>query len=1063
MMEEIVTGTEVIYRGLRWEIVDAQPVGDQQLFRLRGLESLVSGREVEILHPLEKIEPITYDLDPEKASPLQNWALYHQAFLLEQALGETTILSIQPGRLRLEPYQIVPLMRALRMSRPRLLLCDDVGLGKTIQAALIIVELMSRRLAQRVLVVSPAGPLLRQWRQELLERFGLRVEVIDRNKIEEVRRKSELGANPFDQIPLGLSSIDFLKQERILELLERTTYDIVVIDEAHHCAESGGVQDKEDSLRRELAKVLARRCDTFLLLTATPHNGFDRSFASLLELLDVSLVNGKGEAIQGRYKPYVVRRLKKHIKDHITGEPKFKKREIIPVPVIATQERHKDFIKFQQELLNFIAPQLKAAFRSRRYGDVLAFIALLKRSVSSVYACLETLKVVRDRFDVFTKEKVEIQDRRKERIRSLREYLRKMEKFGVLSFEEEEDQKLLQAEDIAEQLAFFEKQKRAEIRKIKRAESTRKVLDDLIVSASKALQCDPKIETVINAIREIRSEEPNANILIYTEYTDSQTVIWKELKSKKELGKVLKLSGGDPDKEREDITDQFCNEDKVILISTDASAEGLNLQQKCHHLIHFELPFNPNRLEQRNGRIDRYGQPLSPIIRYLFLRDTFEDRILLRLIAKYERQRDKLQFVPDTLGITCSSDTSCEKLLKGIVGEEERLFKTASKKVSFDFSQPDDEEISDTGIRELLEEIDKSFRNYRKTLANNAWIGELGVNSEFELIREAADANERGRELTLMDLKKFVLDAVLFEGGEVKDDGDIFEISLPPLWRSGLDGLPGYNPDRQTIRLTVKLEITRDNEGNSVGFLGRSHPLVKRALDRTKNIGATREMLNYLDPRISAVKAQVPTPQILFTFLGSISTKKEKIFEKVFAIKVDKNGDKEELFSPADWSRFIDITNALDPKDIWKKYFSDWGYQWKGKSLELASRVFKPFAERIIVKKKDQLEKEKENIVEWFSKRTQEITGKAIEGVQLDLFENYADVEKTSWSDITDPVERLTKFCQDKNVIRTKRSEAETLLRLYKNRMDDIRLLLSFEPPKVKPLGMLMIIPEGIV
>ena len=280
-MKELIPGTEIIFRELRWEVIDVQPLGEQDLYRLRGLEGLVSGREIEILHPLEEIEPITNVLDPEKASRLQHWLMYHKAFLMEQALTDSAILSIQPGRLRFEPYQIVPLMRALKLSRPRLLLCDDVGLGKTIQAAHIIVELMARRLAHRVLIISPAGPLLKQWKQELLERFGLRVEVIDRDKLEEVRRKSELGANPFDQIPLGLSSIDFLKQERILENLEKAVYDIVVIDEAHHCSDSGSPQDREDSLRRDLAKVLARRCDVLLLLTATPHNGVDRSFASL--------------------------------------------------------------------------------------------------------------------------------------------------------------------------------------------------------------------------------------------------------------------------------------------------------------------------------------------------------------------------------------------------------------------------------------------------------------------------------------------------------------------------------------------------------------------------------------------------------------------------------------------------------------------------------------------------------------------------------------------------------------------------------------------------------------
>ncbi len=199
------------------------------------------------------------------------------------------------------------------MSRDRLLLADGVGLGKTIQAGLVITELVARRLAHRILIVSPAGPLMHQWQTEMTERFGLRLDVIDRSKLEDIRRSTELGSNPFDHVPLGLVSIDFLKQERVLDQLERSSYDVVVIDEAHHCADLGPGQNREDSLRRRLAEVLARKCDSLILLTATPHDGHDRSFSSLCELLDPSLVDGRGTLRGERFRPHVVRRLKKHV------------------------------------------------------------------------------------------------------------------------------------------------------------------------------------------------------------------------------------------------------------------------------------------------------------------------------------------------------------------------------------------------------------------------------------------------------------------------------------------------------------------------------------------------------------------------------------------------------------------------------------------------------------------------------------------------------------------------------------------------------------------------------
>ena len=220
----------------------------------------------------------------------------------------------------------------------------------------------------------------------MVERFGLRLEVIDRSKLEEIRRSTELGSNPFDFIPLGLVSVDFLKQERILDQLDRASYDIVVIDEAHHCTDTGNIQDAEDSQRRGLAEVLARRCDSLLLLTATPHDGYDRSFASLCELLDPSLVDGRGSLRGERYRNHVIRRLKKHIIDPQTGEQQFKDRIVEPTPVVPDPKRYGKFVELQRNLLDLIAPELRRAFRSKRYADVLAFISLLKRSVSTVAA-----------------------------------------------------------------------------------------------------------------------------------------------------------------------------------------------------------------------------------------------------------------------------------------------------------------------------------------------------------------------------------------------------------------------------------------------------------------------------------------------------------------------------------------------------------------------------------------------------------------------------------------------------------------------------------------------------
>ena len=491
-------------RGLRWEVVFSQALGPQTLYRLRSLEHSLRGEELDLLTPLEPIEPVVREIQPERAAPLRNWLVYHQAFILEQALGPHALLAAQPGRLRIEPYQLVPVLRAIRTSRVRLMLADGVGLGKTVQAGLVLTELMARRLAHRILIVSPAGPLLDQWKVEMGDRFGLRMDVIDRARLEEIRRSTELGANPFDHVSLGLASIDFLKQERILELLDRTAYDVIVIDEAHHCTDLGEM-DREDSQRRRLAEVLSRHSDALLLLTATPHDGNDRSFASLCELLDPSLVDGRGALRGERYRPYVVRRLKQHV-------PGFRERRVFPIEVTADPSRHSNFIALQHALLDLIAPELRRAFRTRRYADVLAFIALLKRSVSTVEALRTTLDAVAKRFQEIVTRSSESQQDRRERLRTLRDYYRKLERFGTVTAEEEADRHAIEAEDLAYQLVELERQIRSGSRDVAKVSNIVQALDDLIALADRSADEDPKLQRLIAEIAEIRAAEPRASV-----------------------------------------------------------------------------------------------------------------------------------------------------------------------------------------------------------------------------------------------------------------------------------------------------------------------------------------------------------------------------------------------------------------------------------------------------------------------------------------------------------------------------------------------------------------------
>lgn len=1066
-MNELLAGTEVAARGLRWEVVFSQPLGPQRLYRLRALEGGLHGQEIDLLHPFEEIQPLQHEFQPERAAPLRNWLVYHQAFLLEQALGPDALLAVQPGRLEIQPYQLVPALRAIRMSRPRLLLADGVGLGKTIQAGLVLTELVARRIAHRILIVSPAGPLLEQWKLEMLERFGLRLDAIDRGRLEEIRRSTELGANPFDHVSLGIASIDFLKQERVLELLERTSYDVIVIDEAHHCMDAGSVADREDSLRRRLAQTLARRCDAFLLLTATPHDGNDRSFASLCELLDPSLVDGRGALRAERYRPHVIRRLKRHVTDAKTGKPLFRERMVHPRPVLPDPDRHRDFIALHRAFLALVAPELRRALHARRYSDVLSFIALLKRSVSTVAACRATLDAVASRLEGELGKVAESQEARGQRLRTLREYHRKLDRFGAASAEEEAERQELEAEDLAQQLAAIEREVRAGRRELARTASVVGALEELTGLCARAERADPKLEWLLEEISAIRSAEPEANVLVYTEYQDSQEAVVKALKAGG-LGRVLRMSGDDDGPDRMRITERFRLEEGLVLVSTDAAAEGLNLHDRCHHLIHLELPFNPNRLEQRNGRIDRYGQKEDPIVRYLYLQGSFEERILLRLIAKYERQRARLTFVPNTLGIAAGGDRADERLLRGILDESERLFESGEGR--FDFSNPEEDAPESAATRELLEEIERSLQSFERATHTHAWLGEAGLNAETRLLEEASQAREAGGAAGVADLARFVADAVVLDGGDLAGSlaDPIFEVGLPPDWIHGLEDMPGYEPSARRIRLTTRIEVTRDGEKRPVGFLGRAHPLVRRALDRVRNLSFGGDARRGQDVRVSAVTAPVSRPTLLCTFLGRIASQAGRELERAIAVRVDARGAEEAITAPSAWLALADPDRAVRTADVWKAHFAPFGGGVQESARAAAEGAFLPLAREFVEKHRGEMEKASRAQEQWLAERAREITGTGPELRTIDLFEGASVTRDRSdasslapaWSTLTVSEERLGGFARDASQPPARRGEAEGVLRIHQQRMRELDARLALQPPEAIPLGLLMLIPE---
>nr|WP_294553587.1 helicase-related protein [uncultured Rhodopila sp.] len=979
---EISVGIKVAARGLEWDVTEVEPLGPQLRVRLACAGGDLQGLEWDVLVPAEPVTVLQTDPRPEDAGPLDDWRRYHTAWLLDQIPGAPA----PPGRVAIEAYQRVPLLRALDMVRPRLLLADGVGLGKTIQAGLIAAELIVRRRAHRILVVCPPGPLLRQWEQEMRLRFGLRfTPITDSASLREARRGLELGGNPFDATALCLTSMDFAKSDRVLAELERVSWDLVIIDEAHHCA--GGAGPGEDSQRRKLAEVLARSGDGLLLLTATPHDGHDPHFASLIALLDPTLVDGSGRLLGTAYRRHVVRRLKSHIRDPLTGAPLFRERVVVPVRVDVTDAPGVQ--AFHKALSALVAPRLRRSRDRNGLADALAFVSLLKRSMSSIAACVATLRVVAERYAG-----ADTAASRRERQRALRAWRRRAQKFGVLDPAEEADIAALEAEEMAASLSGAE---------------TVSALRELIRLGEAAEADDPKLAALVLEVKLIRLQHKDANILVYTEYADSQRAAVSALRAIG--GTILTISGSDAEAHRQRAAERCAEEDGIVLVSTDSLAEGLNLHQRCHHLIHLDLPYNPNRLEQRNGRIDRYGQRHDPEIRYLYLAGTFEERLLLRLIAKYEKARSCLSFMPNTLAVTAEPASLAEPLMAGFA---EDLFSAMPRLVhSLDLAAEDGDSEA---YRDLLREIDRAFQSFDHMAVRHGWMGS-GPPVDAPPADEAAG----------FDLPAFVA-SVLSPG----PDG----YRVPPEWAAELDGLPGYDRDRGIVRLTDDPARTRDERGRTLLYPGRAHPLTRRAiaLARTGRTG-----------RVSAASGAALS--LLITYAADIGCRSGTLLRRVFALQVFPDG------SAGQQPEILALArDAVPPDGLWEARFAHWAPRAIDAANGHAAAVAELIAAAFSVQYEARLKRDRAMLDAWRVQRTNELCGPPI-AKPRDLFDDGSAVR--DWRSPAPAAERLAAFAADGCVPAEQRRQAAELL----------RSIQAEPPPLAKPavrtLGLLMLVPAA--
>lgn len=573
--------------------------------------------------------------------------------------------------IRLDAYQLEPLRKALRLPRVNLFIADDVGLGKTIEAGLIARELLMRKKVREIVVACPPSMLL-QWQEELEQRFGLRFEILDKEFVAQIRRERGFGVNPWTTHSRFLISQRLLIDEAYAGPLRSWlgTFrpgTMLILDEAHHAAPASGQRYAIDSQTTRAIQSLSPRFEHRLFLSATPHNGHSNSFTALLELLDPQRFCRGVKVVKRNLEDVMVRRLKDDLREIVGGFPK---RHVVQVDISGLPDDAPELriAALLDEYRTLRERRLAGESRRTQSASGLLITGLQQRLFSSTEAFAKTLAV-----------------HRKTVRRQWEQAGPPAASTGSLDLLTEavgaDDERSTLAEEAlaAESDAQVEAATAATMGPTNDQpskelfEREQRLLDEMAQLADQArFQPDGRVKKLAEWIRANQLQDgrrwTNLRVIIFTQYDDTKRYLLNQLNAviagtDRADERIAIYHGPTPAVERERIKKAFNadpSENPVrILIATDAAREGLNLQAHCWNLFHFDVPWNPGRMEQRNGRIDRKLQPNEEVYcHYFFYSQRPEDRILKVLVEKTKRIQQELGSLSQVI------ESRLEKLMK---------------------------------------------------------------------------------------------------------------------------------------------------------------------------------------------------------------------------------------------------------------------------------------------------------------------------------------------------------------------------------------------------------------
>ncbi|MDN3687238.1 helicase-related protein [Cyclobacterium jeungdonense] len=814
--------------------------------------------------------------------------LVSEAYRIRLAYIFDPMMAIHTSMIEPLPHQITAVYDSMLPRQPlRFLLADDPGAGKTIMAGLLIKELVIRGDVKRCMIVCP-GVLAEQWQDELYQKFQLPFEILTNDKI----NASKTG-NWFTEENLVISRIDKLaRDEDLKDKLNVTDWDLIIVDEAHKMSASFFGGEVKYTKRFRLGQLLSRKTRHFLLMTATPHNGKEEDFQLFLSLLD-------GDRFEGRFRDGVhtvevsdiMRRLLKEELVKFDGKPLFPERIALTVPyqLSALEEQ------LYTEVSTYVREQFNRADRleSGRRGTVgFALTILQRRLASSPEAIYQSIR------------------RRKERLESRLEEERMFQRVELSSEQMPEFESEDELEDYVDEFEnedeesdgkdFVDRATTAQtIQELQAEINTLKSLEELALSVKRSGN-DKKWEELSNILTESKwmfDEGGNRRkLVIFTEHRDTLTYLATRIRAL--LGSqdtVVTIQGGMNREDRRKAQEQFTQDIHVsVLIATDAAGEGINLQ-RAHLMVNYDLPWNPNRLEQRFGRIHRIGQTEVCRLWNLIAHQTREGEVWQRLFEKLEVERASLGGqVFDVLG----EMTFENKSLRDLLIEAIRYGNDPERKAYLDRVLNDS--LDHEKIQKILQE--RSLHSITMTRSNVKEIRE-------EMDRAAA------RKLQPHFIADFFLSAFKSLGGSIseKEKGRYQVMHVPAAIRNRDSVIGTREPILKNYeRITFHKELISVQGKPLAAFVCPGHPLLDATIDlllesRFSLLKQGSILIDELNPSSK--------PRVLFYLENSVQDAKHldsggrrTISKEVHFVELWEDGN----ITQAGYAPYLDYKNATD-------------------------------------------------------------------------------------------------------------------------------------------------------